>query len=262
MSVKNSFATRLKALREEKGINQSQLAKDLGISRGSISFYENGDRIPDIEVFNNICTYFDVSYDYFLGKSKFKKNSLEETAIRNYTNLTDENINHLHEIKEKDKNQIINDLISSFLQDYSFITDIQYYIKYVNIYLHAKTLFYNDIAKKYNLPCDENSFYNDETITLDLTRKGESLLNSYKKAKDAFNNQLKALDELCEFTEYRITKKLTNEIINNIFYSGMYNDDVMGIIDSLSLDDIVSGKYKDIIFQKGAETHGDNPKEK
>ena len=42
----------------------------------------------------------------------------------------------------------------------------------------------------------------------------------------------------------------------------MYNDDVMGIIDSLSLDDIVSGKYKDIIFQKGAETHGDNPKEK
>ena len=44
MDVKHIFAVRLKALREELGMSQNQLAKELDISRGSISFYENGQR--------------------------------------------------------------------------------------------------------------------------------------------------------------------------------------------------------------------------
>lgn len=73
--VKEHFAERLKELREEKGLSQTQLADEIEISRGSISFYENGERTPDIEVFDRICEYFDVSYDYMLkGKKDGKRN--------------------------------------------------------------------------------------------------------------------------------------------------------------------------------------------
>lgn len=74
--VKEHFSTRLRELREEKGLNQGQLADALEISRGSISFYENGERTPDIEVFDLICDFFNVSYDYMLKGEKYGKRNL------------------------------------------------------------------------------------------------------------------------------------------------------------------------------------------
>ena len=41
MTVIDTFAKRLRFLREERKLSQTELAKDLGISRGSLSFYEN-----------------------------------------------------------------------------------------------------------------------------------------------------------------------------------------------------------------------------
>ena len=42
------FAKRLKELRETAGLTQEQLAKELKVSRGAISYYEKGGRTPDI----------------------------------------------------------------------------------------------------------------------------------------------------------------------------------------------------------------------
>lgn len=67
MEIKQVFATRLKALREKKGMSQTELANEIGISRGSISFYENGERTADIEILNKLCDYFRVSADYLIG---------------------------------------------------------------------------------------------------------------------------------------------------------------------------------------------------
>ncbi len=70
-----SFASRLKQLREEKGIQQSELAKILNISRQSVSNYENGTRFPsDEKLFIKMAEYFDVSVDYLFSL----------TNIRNY----------------------------------------------------------------------------------------------------------------------------------------------------------------------------------
>jgi transcriptional regulator with XRE-family HTH domain len=67
MGVKEVFSQRLKILREENGLSQSQLADKLGISRGSISYYENCDRTPDIEILAKTQKYFNVTTDYLLG---------------------------------------------------------------------------------------------------------------------------------------------------------------------------------------------------
>jgi len=58
---------RLRELREEKGITQSQLAKNLGFSRNTISQYETGAREPDIQTIKKLCDFFGVSAGYLLG---------------------------------------------------------------------------------------------------------------------------------------------------------------------------------------------------
>jgi len=67
MSVKDSFATRLKKLREDNGLSQTDLADKIGISRGSISFYEKGSRTPDIEILDKVSRYFNVPLEYLMG---------------------------------------------------------------------------------------------------------------------------------------------------------------------------------------------------
>ena len=63
------FSSRLKKLREEHGLSQAELADKLNISRGSISFYENNSRVPDIDVLFSLCQYFSVTSDYLIGLS-------------------------------------------------------------------------------------------------------------------------------------------------------------------------------------------------
>jgi len=57
---------RIKELRESKGLNQKQLAQELGVSPNTISQYENGLRAPDIDMIKKLCRFFDVSAGYLI----------------------------------------------------------------------------------------------------------------------------------------------------------------------------------------------------
>ncbi|MBR2181532.1 MAG: helix-turn-helix transcriptional regulator, partial [Oscillospiraceae bacterium] len=63
------FRIQLKKLRENKGISQSQLASDLGISQGTVGNWESGIREPSFETISKLAKYFNVSVDYLLGRS-------------------------------------------------------------------------------------------------------------------------------------------------------------------------------------------------
>lgn len=70
--VKKAFSETLKRLRKSKGFTMGKMADELGISSGSISNYENGQRLPDIEIAAKIADYFGVSIDYLLGRDELK----------------------------------------------------------------------------------------------------------------------------------------------------------------------------------------------
>ncbi|MCL2061521.1 MAG: helix-turn-helix domain-containing protein [Firmicutes bacterium] len=61
------LAERLKELRQEKNLSVLQVATHLCISRRSYSYYEQGQRQPDLEMLIKIAAFFDVSTDYLLG---------------------------------------------------------------------------------------------------------------------------------------------------------------------------------------------------
>ena len=57
-NVRETFRRRLSQLRAESGLSQSKLAKQLGISPATIGYYENGDRLPDIDIAARIAVFF------------------------------------------------------------------------------------------------------------------------------------------------------------------------------------------------------------
>ncbi len=61
------FAERLKELREENGLSQVQLAKQINVSSVAISRWERRERIPNIENLYYIANFFKVSADYLIG---------------------------------------------------------------------------------------------------------------------------------------------------------------------------------------------------
>lgn len=67
------FAERVKMLRKQKNIKQSELGKIVGLSSNAISDIERGYRLTTIEKLVAIADYFDVSIDYLVGRTNNPK---------------------------------------------------------------------------------------------------------------------------------------------------------------------------------------------
>ena len=59
---------RLRELRKDNNMSQEELGKLLGVTKVSVSGYENGTRIPSMEVLITILNVFKISADYILGR--------------------------------------------------------------------------------------------------------------------------------------------------------------------------------------------------
>ena len=61
------FGERLKELRIERGLGQNALARTLGLSNASISYWETGKQEPTASAIFKLAFFFDVASDYLLG---------------------------------------------------------------------------------------------------------------------------------------------------------------------------------------------------
>ena len=61
------FGARLKALRQESGYTQQQLAEKLCVTKAVVSYYELQERYPSPEILIKLASIFHVSTDYLLG---------------------------------------------------------------------------------------------------------------------------------------------------------------------------------------------------
>lgn len=59
-------ADRIKALREQKGFTQTDLANQLGITRSSVNAWEMGISVPSTQYIVELAHIFKVSTDYLL----------------------------------------------------------------------------------------------------------------------------------------------------------------------------------------------------
>ncbi len=100
---KDMFASRLREIMEERGINQSQLEKlikDSGdtLQRQTISLYMNGQSKPDTGRLTVLCRILNISSDWLLGLTDTRSPSMEIRGMCEHTGLDASAINTLHHI--------------------------------------------------------------------------------------------------------------------------------------------------------------------
>ena len=78
------IADRIKSLREKTNKTQSELAKQLGITRSSVNAWEMGISVPSTQYIVELANIFYVSTDYLLG--------VNTTSTISVTGLTDQDI--------------------------------------------------------------------------------------------------------------------------------------------------------------------------
>jgi len=93
----NMVGKRIRQLRKEKGVTQSELANYLGLTPKMISFYELENRYPPHDIILKISDYFNVSTDYLLGKSDVKN---PERIVSDYDSLSEESQKQLEKYIE------------------------------------------------------------------------------------------------------------------------------------------------------------------
>lgn len=93
------MTNRIKDLREDRDMRQSDLAEATGIDQRTISNYETGKTLPDAYALIRFANFFDVSIDYLLCRSNYDFSS-KEKIVRYIDRISDE----LDELKTQIKN--------------------------------------------------------------------------------------------------------------------------------------------------------------
>ena len=61
---------RIRGLRKQAGLEQSELAAQLGVSTSAVGMYENNRRVPPRPVLLRLCSIFHVTADYLLAEEE------------------------------------------------------------------------------------------------------------------------------------------------------------------------------------------------
>lgn len=142
----NIFSDRLKKIRIDNDMSQHELAKYLGITPSSLSYYENGLRIPPITILNKLTKLFNVSVDWLLGVEEIKSTKLETYAdmLKLIIPLLD--YPHIWRIEFKDNNMPFDNVVFNGLETddhhiLDFLNDYQQMLELTNKASVPKDLF-------------------------------------------------------------------------------------------------------------------------
>ncbi len=89
------MSNRIKDLREDRDMRQSDLSAATGIDQRTISNYETGKTCPDAYALIKIADFFNVSIDYLVGRTNIDCFSDEKRV-----NKINDIINELEELKK------------------------------------------------------------------------------------------------------------------------------------------------------------------
>lgn len=80
------IGSKIKELRNDQKMTQTEFAERLGVTKSAVSSYENGSRLPSYPILLKMARIFKVSTDVLLGQED------ENTVTINVTGLTKEQI--------------------------------------------------------------------------------------------------------------------------------------------------------------------------
>lgn len=102
----STFGERLRSLRNERKLHQSQFADIFGLSSSAIGSYERNEREPAYRQLIEFANYYNVSLDYLLGRTD------ERLTVEDYAKQTAHDLDEIltrYDIKVRGYNLSQND---------------------------------------------------------------------------------------------------------------------------------------------------------
>lgn len=172
--------SRIRALIADSGATQNQIAKEIGVTRQSISQYCDGSTVPNADKLLKLAQYFNVSADYLLGMTDAKTNNKDVQFICEYTGLNESVIASL---ADRVLPNYIAELLNLFSKSYQTEYLCKSIINYINTEnLEIKGTDYFDFG---NMDCIQNApklnwlFYRSVDTNGDTTISQEKIDNSF-----------------------------------------------------------------------------------
>ena len=148
----------LKELRKAKNITQEELANHLNVSRKSVSRWETGTNMPDLDILIELSKFYDVNIDEILNGQKRENNEVNiDETVSNVAAISD---NTLNTIKRRMHILFIIGFIAATIFMYLYMNDyegnfftglclgIEYGMMIVGIIITSKYADINSINKK------------------------------------------------------------------------------------------------------------------
>ena len=172
--------TRIRALIADSGATQNQIAKEIGVTRQSISQYCDGSTVPNADKLLKLAQYFNVSADYLLGITNAKTIDKDVQFICEYTGLNESVIASL---ADRELPNYIAKLLNLFSKSYQteyLCKSIINYINTENLEIRGTDYFdFGDMDCIQNAPKLNWLFYKSVDTNGDTTISQENIDNSF-----------------------------------------------------------------------------------
>lgn len=100
-------------LRKEKGLTQEQLGEKLGVTNKTISHWENGNYMPDVEMLSLLSKEFDVSINELISGERLLSEDFKKAADNNLVTALDNSTFTLKEMIAFFKKKWLHEHIST-----------------------------------------------------------------------------------------------------------------------------------------------------
>lgn len=111
-----SIAESLRAIREQKGLQQKQVALEIGIGITNYNRVENGQREASIEVLNKLAKFYGITIDEIVN---FNNKKLPPKEITIQDKAIVEQVNLISQLDDKEKN-VVYTIVDSFISKKRF----------------------------------------------------------------------------------------------------------------------------------------------
>ena len=183
----SDFRTRLNQLLIDSGKTVTDFAKLLGISRQSLNYYLNGNRVPDCNTLRRICEKCAVSADWLLGLSGIRNPDKDfQSACKTFGLSEKSGINMLNHRSE---------YLSWFLESEEVLSAINKYFE------ACWRCIQNDME-------DPNKIHEAKELFFDILPDGRVTLNTTESVEFFVNRISEAISSI--FDNYTVWRAIRN----------------------------------------------------
>ncbi len=119
------FTKRFRELQGER--TNTEFSVFLGLSRQTVGFYCNGDRLPDAQILRDIAERCNVSTDWLLGITDVKNRNAEIQQICNHTGLSQVSVEKIRNLRQNNQIDWGLDTLNLMIET-SFFDEFLYYL--------------------------------------------------------------------------------------------------------------------------------------